>query len=67
MEEVNLKKLKRTELLEMMISFSEEAESCRAELHEVIARLEAELKPLKRLRLKLLLFRTRWRYPRLLN
>ena len=45
----------------------EEAESGRAELHEVIARLEAELKPLKRLRLKLLLFRTRWRYPRLLN
>lgn len=41
----------------------EEAESCRSDLCAAFSRLKAELKYLKHLRLKLLLFRTRWLYP----
>ena len=41
----------------------EEAENCKAELRALLARMAAERKPLKRLRLKLLLLRIRWRYP----
>ena len=41
----------------------EDAEYCKAELRTTLSRLEAELKCLKRLRLKLLLLRIRWHYP----
>ena len=40
----------------------EDAEHCKAELRTTLSRLEAELKCLKRLRLKLLLLRIRWQH-----
>ena len=42
---------------------AEEAEGCQAELQSAISSLEAKGKFFARLRLKLLLFRSRWHYP----